>query len=181
MTRDLCQSTSDIHYITLCFYIGSLQNFVEISLWKQMQQTLLLKRFMWVEEIEVIIEHDHLACEFTMWNYFVIEPMTQVKFELPYKICRVFSMVRVFCSCHYQVDCVLWSLCRSIRNMHDSTMCYNLHGTCTHLCKFSYVKPNAIWTLFSWRFMWVIVVHHHPTCVRLYNANGYVTKLVTQT
>ena len=29
--------------------------------------------------------------------------------------------------------------------------------------------------------MEVIVEQHHPTCVWLYNANGFVTKLVTQT
>ena len=56
-----------------------------------MQQTLFLKRFMRVEEMEVIVKHGHLTCEFTMWNNFVTEPMVQVKSISPYKIYRVFS------------------------------------------------------------------------------------------
>jgi hypothetical protein len=73
----LCRSIKDNHCITLFFYIGSLQN-----LWKQMQQTLFLKRFMWMVEMEVIVRHDHPTCEFPMWNDYVMETMTQVKSAL---------------------------------------------------------------------------------------------------
>jgi hypothetical protein len=91
VAHDLCKPIKDIHYITLCFYIGSLQSSTDLAIWKQMQQTLFLKRFTWVEEMEVIVKHGHPTRECTIWNDFVTEPMAQVKSTSPYKIYRAFS------------------------------------------------------------------------------------------
>ena len=151
VARDLCGSIKDIQYMTLCFYIGSLQNSADLAIWKQMQQIFFLERFMWVEEMEVIVKHGHPTCEFTMWNDFVTEPTTPVKSTLPYNIYRGFSWWDWFV-----VATNKWIVSCEVKFYVDQSetcmivLCATIYMEHAHIC-----VDLAIWTLFLGRFMWV--------------------------
>jgi hypothetical protein len=112
-----------------------IQNSTDLAIWKQMQQTLFLKRFMWVEEKEVIVKHGHPTCEFTMWNNFVTEPMAQVKSTSPYKIYRVFSWWECFVVATYK-----WIVSCEVRFYVDQSktcmivLCGTIYMEHAHTC-----------------------------------------------